>query len=445
MLLLLLVVIFTGVFLAFNLFVQSFISSNVENQLEQLVDNFRMLEYKSHIISSNDINLPDITGQPKSRIGAHAEVFVLDINYKLKIYKKDSLEADISELTEISDYLRENRLSLTNARNVRINTEQNEYYISTIEDLRQPGSFMVFYVSITGINSLVNTVYFALAIIVVIAMLICFLIANTIADTVTKPVKKLSKFAEEIGKGNFRRHEFKFRDIEFDELGNAMNQAAEKLDLYDKDQRDFFQNVSHELRTPLQSIRCYAEGIEYGLMDEKKSSATIVAETDRLSELVEDLLYISRVDSITNQMKKYENDLRDTLALCAAAQKSLADKNGVKFEYVFDNNPVMFTYNEKHMYRAFSNLISNALRYAKSTVVLSCQQSDEIIAISVINDGVGIFPEDIPHIFERFYTGKGGKHGIGLSIVKAVVELHGGEVLVNCDQETCFTIRFIKG
>lgn len=94
------------------------------------------------------------------------------------------------------------------------------------------------------------------------------------------------------------------------------------------------------------------------------------------------------------------------------------------------------------MYRALVNLISNALRYARDTIILRCRQTSGHVEVSVIDDGEGVSPEDMPHIFERFYKGREGRHGIGLSIVKSVVELHGGEITVNCDQGTCFTIVF---
>lgn len=147
---------------------------------------------------------------------------------------------------------------------MRINTDEDTYYISAVEDKRASGNFFVFYVNVSGLMHLVGTINLSLAIIMALAMLICFLMANVIAGSITKPVKALSNFAEEMGKGNFKRREFVFQDIEFDELGEAMNQSAEKLEAYDKDQHAFFQNVSHELRTPLQSIRCHAEGWNMG-------------------------------------------------------------------------------------------------------------------------------------------------------------------------------------
>ncbi len=442
MLLLLLAIVFTSVFVAFNLFISGYIRTNVQEQLDGLVKNFGMYEDKPRDKPPGDPYMPDLSGQQKNRLGARGEVIILDSNYEIQGYNERGSNEDIDELKRIASSLKERAVPLFSARYVFVGTDEDAYYISSIEDGKRPGSFFVFYVSVAGINHLVDTVNFSMAVIMAVAMLICFLIANLIAGSITKPVKALSTFAEEMGRGHFKRRPFAFQDIEFDELGEAMNRSAEKLDAYDKDQRAFFQNVSHELRTPLQSIRCYAEGVEYGLMDPQKAGATIVSETDRLSELVEDLLYISRVDSISSHVEMQESDLRDTLSLCAENLRPMAEKKGLQFKYQFENEPVLFCYNEKHMYRAFSNLIANALRYADRTITLRCQSRTRQIEVSVIDDGPGITAKDLPHIFERFYKGRDGKHGIGLSIVKSVVELHGGEITVDCGEGTRFTISF---
>jgi signal transduction histidine kinase len=444
MLLLLLAVVFTSVFVAFNLFINSYIRNNVEIQLNGLVDNFGNSGLTQHGEPPNGFQAPNLSGQFKNKIGARGEVIILDVAYQIKEFNEFSVSENSVELSQIAEFLKEENIPLTNAKNIHVTTSYGEYYVSSIKDSRAEDSFLVFYVNVSGLYSLMDTVNTAMAAIMAAAMLICFVTANLIAGSVTEPIKKLSAFAGEIGKGNFSRTYFSFRDIEFDELGNAMNESAEKLDLYDEDQKTFFQNVSHELRTPLQSIRAHAEGIQYGLMDSKKSAATIITETDRLSALVEDLLYISRIDSIAGEIEKKENDLRETLALCAEAHKALANKKGIRFIYEFDDEAVLYTYNEKHMYRAFSNLISNALRYADSIVTLRCGKYNGRVEVSIIDDGAGVSPDDMPHVFERFYKGKGGKHGIGLSIVKSAVELNGGTVTVISDQGACFTIRFNK-
>ncbi len=444
MLLLLLIVIFISVFVACNLFINNYIRTNVQMQLDNLVKNNGMHDDKPRDKPPDSIYMPDISEQPKNKIGFRGEVIILDSDYEIKRYNELGINEDLDELEQIAAFLKTKNISLKNARYEYVRTAEGAYYISTVEDVKQPGSFLVFYVSVTAINHLVGTINLAMAVIMAVAMIICFLMTNVIAGSITKPVKSISRFAEEIGRGNFKRSELSFQDIEFDELGEAMNRSAEKLDEYDKDQRAFFQNVSHELRTPLQSIRCYAEGVKFNIMDTDKSVTTIISETDRLSELVEDLLYISRMDSITSHIEMQEGDLRDTLSLCAESLRHLAERNGLKFEYKFDDEPVLLFYNEKHMFRAFSNLISNALRYARDTITLSCGNTNHGIEVSVTDDGTGISGEDLPHIFERFYKGRKGKHGIGLSIVKSVIELHGGEITVDCSKNTRFTIIFPK-
>lgn len=442
MLILLMLLVFSGVFFAFNIFIQSYIRSNVESQLHGITSEYDMRDNKPDNPPNTNNNLPDISRAPKSKIGAENGVFTISSDYALKNYNENE---DIKELSLIAAYMKNKGITADGARYVFVRTEQQEYYVSTEADTRSTDFYLVFYVNVTAVNSLVTAINIALAVIVAVAMLICLWISNIIAGSIINPVKKLSKFAEEIGKGNFKKREFSFSDMEFYNLAEVMNRTAEKLDLYDKDQRTFFQNVSHELRTPLMSIRCYAEGAECGLMDVKKAGATIISETDRLSGLVEDLLYISRVDSISDKIEKSENDLRDTLSLCASSLQAVADKNNISFIFEFDENPVLFIYNEKHMYRAFMNLISNALRYAEKTITLRCRQDEKYITISVADDGEGIPEEDIPHLFERFYKGKGGKHGIGLSIVKSAAELHGGTVSLDPGgEETCFSIKFEK-
>ncbi len=443
MLLLLMAAIFGSVFLVFNLFINSYIKANVESQLNELTQHYGEREGRQNPGNlpeeGNGPFLPDLSKQSKNKIGIQGEVFILDKDYNLMGFHDGR---DARELARLTEQLKEGKILLDGKHYLPVETRYGDYYVAITAGEKEPNTYLVFYVDVTAINSLVDTINLVLAVIVAAAMVICFLMANVIANSVTAPIRKLSVFAAEIGKGNFQQKEFSFTDVELEELAEAMNQSAEKLDKYDNEQRTFFQNASHELRSPLMSIRCYAEGIGCGVMDAGKASETILYQSDRLSELVEDLLYISRVDNITGLLEKQENDLRETLSLCAGSLKSVADKNGLLMEFDFDDEPVLFTYNEKHLYRAVMNLISNALRYARSTITLSCHRLEDRIEMAVSDDGEGISTEDMPHIFERFYKGKNGKHGIGLSIVQSVIELHGGEISVSCENGTRFIIHF---
>ena len=258
----------------------------------------------------------------------------------------------------------------------------------------------------------------------VVAVVVTYFLSNSI----TRPIEKLGKFALDIGRGDFTPNELLFREKELEDLNMALNRSARQLGVYDSEQKAFFQNASHELRTPLMSIKCYAEGISFGLMEPKAASETILEETDKLSDLVTDLLYISKIDNIATAFTTTEIDLAELIQAAAARQEAVAAKRQVRFVFDFDEGPIPYLCMGELIARAMDNLISNAVRYAASEITLSCRVLPGRIEIRVADDGAGIAPELMPHIFERFFKGDDGNHGIGLAIVKTIAEQHGGQI-----------------
>jgi len=163
-------------------------------------------------------------------------------------------------------------------------------------------------------------------------------------------------------------------------------------------------------------------------MDPKTASETILQETDKLADLVTDLLYISKIDNITTAYTTAETDLLALIRDSAQRQEAVAAKRQIRFAFDFDEPPISYTCIGEFLSRAMDNLISNAIRYASSTITLSCHRHPDRIEIRVADDGRGIAPDLMPHIFERFCKGPDGNHGIGLSIVKTIVEQQGGHV-----------------
>lgn len=433
--------LFVAIFIFFNIFIGNFIKTDAIFQLSVYADL-----YNQHNASKGqtDDSLPDMSEQPKNRTGTRAEVFTINTQYEILNFHENEDGSNTQKVAQIATYLKENQMDLGNLTNFHLKTGGQEYYITLVQDQKQEATYAVFYVDITTVSKFADTINYTLIITVLIAAVISFIIAAIIANSVNKPVKQLMFFARQIGKGNFTKRELSFTDREFTELADVMNQTAHQLDNYDHEQRTFFQNVSHEFRTPLMSIKCYSEGIEHGVMNPVISSRVISNEVERLSEMVEDLLVLSRMDNLTQKLDKATNDLRETFSACAEGLKPIADKKGISFSYDFDKSPVLFDYSQKYMARALNNLITNALRYANSHIVLTCRNDGKTIKLSVADDGLGIPAEDLPHIFERFYKGKNGNHGIGLSIVKSVVALHGGRISVVSDKGALFLIEFDK-
>lgn len=385
----------------------------------------------------------------EKKLLADSKVMILDNNYqRIAPGLGEDEYYNISEYKQLSELLMNIKADLNSEKNIKIEDIYNDsiYYVSSIKIDEENDFYLVAFMNITSLIHFERSVNVILICIMIFALGITIIIACLLAKRISKPIQELSMFANDIGKGNFSQCNFNFEDRELDELASVMNKAANELDKYDKDQKVFFQNVSHELRTPLMSIKGYAEAIKYKMIDENEAADIILEEGNRLEELIEELLYMSRMDNITKDYVKAERDLREVLSDCVIKERSIVVKKSIEIIYDFDDEPVMLECEEKSLYRGFINIIDNGLRYAKSKVIIRCRNNKGNIYISIENDGEFIEEKDMPHIFERFYKGKDGKNGIGLSIVKSVIEMHGGNISAeNCsDGYVKFHIEFRK-
>ena len=205
-------------------------------------------------------------------------------------------------------------------------------------------------------------------------------------------------------------------------------------------QQTFFQNASHELKTPLMAIQGYAEGIQAGVMDAGGAADVILEESDRMTELVEELLDISKIDMGRQRLALSETDIRELLYDSIRAVEPAA-AGGIAIVPDFPEEPVMVSCDDTRLRRAVTNILSNGLRYARSELRLTCRTDKRHVTIRIQDDGDGIAEEDLPHIFDRFYMGKSGKSGIGLALTKEIVHLHRGTIRAyNGDSGAVFEI-----
>ena len=193
-------------------------------------------------------------------------------------------------------------------------------------------------------------------------------------------------------------------------------------------QQTFFQNASHELKTPLMAIQGYAEGIQAGVMDAGGAADVILEESDRMTELVDELLDISKIDMGRQQLALSEMDVRELLYDSIRAVEPAAAASGITITPDFPETPVMVSCDDTRLRRAVTNILSNGVRYARSQLRLTCRADNRHVTIRIQDDGDGIAEEERPHIFDRFYMGKSGKSGIGLALTKEIIHLHRGTI-----------------
>ena len=210
-------------------------------------------------------------------------------------------------------------------------------------------------------------------------------------------------------------------------LGGYVERAHES-------QKWFFQNVSHELKTPMMAVQGCAEGIHTGVLD------PVGEETEQMSELVEELLALSRLESGQVNAEFHLTDVRELLYDCLRSTEQLAEQKNLRISLRFDETPVLVNCDEVQLRRAFTNIITNALRYAKDEIQIECKADRGKAVVRIRDDGEGIEPKLLPHIFDRFFSTRKGGAGIGLSLAKEIVTLHKGTISASNDGGAVFEI-----
>ena len=189
------------------------------------------------------------------------------------------------------------------------------------------------------------------------------------------------------------------------------------------------------------AIQGYAEGIQAGVMDTGSAAEVILAESDRMTELVDELLDISKIDMGRQPLTLSEMDVRELLYDSIRAVEPAAAGGGIAIVPDFPETPVMVSCDDTRLRRAVTNILSNGVRYAHSQLHLTCRTEKRHVTIRIQDDGDGIAEADLPHIFDRFYMGKSGKSGIGLALTKEIIHLHKGTIRAyNGDSGAVFEI-----
>ncbi len=233
-------------------------------------------------------------------------------------------------------------------------------------------------------------------------------------------------------------------------VAHAFNAMAGRLQASAEQRRNLLADVTHELRTPLTIIQGNLEGLLDGVYPaDEEHLRLILAETQTLSRLVDDLRTLALAESGALQLKKEPTDLALLARETAASFRAQADAAGVAIRVEAPPDLPAAEVDPARIREALANLIANALRYTPSgasiTVRCAAESVDGVrrVALAVEDTGRGIAAEDLPHIFDRFYkSGDSGGMGLGLAITKNLIAAHGGEISTHSQPGQGTTIRF---
>lgn len=287
--------------------------------------------------------------------------------------------------------------------------------------------------------------------------LFCMLVAGSItflviADIIVKPIARLNKATNELSKGNYRVRVNYAGNDEIARLNRSFNLMAQQLAKQEETRQQFISDVSHEFQTPLTAIQGFATILKNEqLPDEqrKKYADIIVFHSKRLSTLSKNMLQLTVLDGEDVKLELSEFSLIEQLNRVIETQDNLALTKDIEIEFHIPKNDVRIEADEARLEQVWINLVNNAIKYTNEhgVVTIEVKKTSKEVEVSIQDTGVGMSKEAISHIFERFYRQDKSRsvegNGLGLSIVKRIVDLHHGTIDVVSveDGGSQFTIK----
>lgn len=273
-----------------------------------------------------------------------------------------------------------------------------------------------------------------LGISILMILLLIFVIGYKSSNKVVQTINKMKEIAMEMESGDFsKRMSVTKKGDELNQLSRSFNKLSSTLEKVEQHRREFLANVSHELRTPLSYMKGYAEGIEEGIIDQKKGMQIIQDEATRLSRLVHDLLDLAQLEGdsypLTTEPIVFAQLIHDVLDQMAF----FADKKNITLKRQLEEDCIVYGDSDR-LQQVIRNLLDNAIHYTPSgkSISIELQVHQSVAELRVTDEGNGIPKEDLPHVSERFYrvnkarTRKDGGSGLGLAIVYQIIKKHHG-------------------
>ena len=283
----------------------------------------------------------------------------------------------------------------------------------------------------------------------VILISVALVVGLWVYRSIAVPLVKLKKATQNIKEGNLDfvldvegKDEFSELCQDFEEMRRRLKESTEEKSLMEKENRELISNISHDLKTPITAVKGYVEGIMDGVADTPEKMdryvRTIYNKTNEMDHLINELTFYSKIDTNRIPYTFSKLNVEDYFEDCSEEVGLELETRGIELVYAnYVEKDVMVIADGEQIRRVIHNIISNAIKYMdkpKGIIQIRIKDVGDFIQVEIEDNGKGIGPKDLPYIFDRFYrtdvsrnSSKGGS-GIGLSIVKKILEDHGGKV-----------------
>lgn len=271
-------------------------------------------------------------------------------------------------------------------------------------------------------------------------LVICFVITSGafFINSIINPVRKINETASKIAEGDFNvsieKHKY---DDEIGQLCDTINHMAHEIGETERMKNEFISTVSHELRTPLTAIKGWGETIKLAQNDDElvnKGLDVIVNESERLSDLVEELLDFSRMESGKLSLKVSQIDIVKELTEVLEVFESRSSREGIDLITDIPMRSIIINGDKNRLKQSFVNIIDNSFKYNQKGgfVKVSLNVDNKKVVISITDNGCGISKHDLPKIREKFYKANNSARGsgIGLAVTDEIIKMHSGEMII---------------
>lgn len=296
-------------------------------------------------------------------------------------------------------------------------------------------------VSLEAVDKGISNIIVFFLIISITVLIFSILVSTILAKNIVVPIKKLTIVAEEMAGGDLGvRSDTNSRD-EIGKLAKTLDYMAEEIQKREQLKNEFFSSISHELRTPLTAIKGWVITLDDSQTDKdtlKMGLNIIEKETDRLVNMVEELLDFSRLSSGKMTLNKKEVSIKAISDYIDVYMSARARRENKRLNINLDSENKKIYVDIDRIKQVLINLLDNAFKFteAEGTISISFTDVEGSLKIVVQDDGSGITKEDLPRVKEKFYKGKNAKskNGIGLSICDEIVKLHNGEIFIESEE-----------
>ncbi|MCD1146973.1 HAMP domain-containing histidine kinase [Peptoniphilus sp. KCTC 25270] len=443
-----LIVIFTVVVLDISLLLgfKEYSYNGIQNQLNSEIESTSQ-SYKRFFENQD---LDTVLSKDVEMIWTHFSGQVQIINTKGELVY-DSIGAIndiVSDYSDVHEALKGN----ISFRNGEVNYSDSQVMSASSPLNNSHGDIIGvirFTTSLDSMNAFLIRLSIYLLLISIGVIILSALFSYLFSRSIVGPLEEINHGAELMIDGQYKRKiEIENRD-ELGELANALNILSQEIVRKEQVKNDFISSISHELRTPLTSIRGWASVLKSDTENDpdlKREGLEIIeTETERLANMVEELLDFSRYISGRITLRKEKFDLAETCSYVAKQMKPRAKNEGIEFIDETSSKPLLYMGDENKIKQLLINLIDNAIKFTdeKGWVMFESKESDSFFDIIISDNGVGISEDELELVKEKFYKGKHSKShsGIGLSIADEIAKLHGGKIEIISKLGVGTTIR----